>query len=458
MFFRLFSTKIHSPVQQLDAIHQLSKAVNSTSSTLEKRAILLKYPDAHATLKRIYDPHLRHYVSAKTVSNYLKKHTNVRSNSSYQDLNQLLDALSSRQLTGHSACEAIGSFYHTYCKTEAQQNTFWHIIDRNLKMGVSTRTIRHILSHDNTETNPTSFNVALAASFSTKNFNLSDKWYMSQKLDGIRCITMIDYKNNEPNIKFYSRTGRLFTSLGKVKKEIQKRLEATKNTSEFVLDGEICAYSDENTFNEDFLKAMGQVRRTNEEMENPIYQVFDLINLQDFFQAKSDQTFCQRQQALEKFIEAPLQHVKLVKQTLIKSLEHLDQMKERSIQSGWEGLILRKEFIYEGKRTRNMLKLKEWEDAEYTVKRIETGMMRMPDTGENKNVLTNVIIEHKGNTVSVGSGFSMQSRIAYAEDPSLIIGKPITVRYFSESFKENGAISLRFPTVKAVYEEGERDV
>jgi DNA ligase-1 len=105
-----------------------------------------------------------------------------------------------------------------------------------------------------------------------------------------------------------------------------------------------------------------------------------------------------------------------------------------------------------------MLKLKEWEDDEYTVKSIETGMMRMPDTGEDKLVVTNVNIEHKGNTVSVGSGFSMQHRISYAENPDLIIGKTITVRYFSESKKEDGSLSLRFPSVKAVYEQGKRDV
>lgn len=105
-----------------------------------------------------------------------------------------------------------------------------------------------------------------------------------------------------------------------------------------------------------------------------------------------------------------------------------------------------------------MMKVKEWEDAEYVVKSIDTGLMRMHDTGENKLVATNVNIEHKGNTVSVGSGFLMQDRIRFAQDPSSIIGKTITVRYFSESKTENGAISLRFPSVKAIYDEGKRDI
>lgn len=44
----------------------------------------------------------------------------------------------------------------------------------------------------------------------------------------------------------------------------------------------------------------------------------------------------------------------------------------------------------------NMLKIKEWEDAEYIVNDIETSWMRMPDTGEEKQVMKNVIIKHKG--------------------------------------------------------------
>jgi DNA ligase-1 len=44
-----------------------------------------------------------------------------------------------------------------------------------------------------------------------------------------------------------------------------------------------------------------------------------------------------------------------------------------------------------------MLKIKEWDDAEYTVEGIETGLMRIPLTGEDKYVMTSVYIKHKGN-------------------------------------------------------------
>ncbi|MFY7883302.1 MAG: hypothetical protein ACOVOV_00510, partial [Dolichospermum sp.] len=59
--------------------------------------------------------------------------------------------------------------------------------------------------------------------------------------------------------------------------------------------------------------------------------------------------------------------------------------------------------------------------------------------------------------VQVGSGFSHEQKRFYFENPNEILGKQITVQYFEETKNQNGGISLRFPTVKAIYENG-RDV
>jgi DNA ligase-1 len=64
---------------------------------------------------------------------------------------------------------------------------------------------------------------------------------------------------------------------------------------------------------------------------------------------------------------------------------------------------------------------------------------------------------YKGNTVSVGSGFSVYDRIRYRNEPKLIQDKIITVQWFEESADKNGKLSLRFPTVKHVF-EGKREV
>ena len=66
-------------------------------------------------------------------------------------------------------------------------------------------------------------------------------------------------------------------------------------------------------------------------------------------------------------------------------------------------------------------------------------------------MLAQVLIEHKGYKVKVGSGFSQEQRIKYMT--SDIVGKTITVQYFEETKNDKGGISLRFPTVKHIYEQ-----
>jgi DNA ligase-1 len=122
----------------------------------------------------------------------------------------------------------------------------------------------------------------------------------------------------------------------------------------------------------------------------------------------------------------------------------------------WEGFMLRKDVVYEGKRTKNLLKVKTFHDAEYTVTGVDYGPMSVVRNGKEvqETMLSQVWINHKGHEVKVGSGFNQEQRIKYMTEN--IIGKTITVQYFEETKNDKGGISLRFPTVKHIY-ENERD-
>lgn len=102
-------------------------------------------------------------------------------------------------------------------------------------------------------------------------------------------------------------------------------------------------------------------------------------------------------------------------------------------------------------------KFKKWQDAEYVVKSADTSTMRLAinDVFDEYEALANIWIEHKGHPVSVGSGFSAEERLRYAEKPEEIVGKTITVEYFSESdaIGREGTKSLRFPRVKTIWGE-----
>jgi DNA ligase-1 len=100
-----------------------------------------------------------------------------------------------------------------------------------------------------------------------------------------------------------------------------------------------------------------------------------------------------------------------------------------------------------------MVKCKSFKDAEYTVIDLEIGPFRMIENGleVTKEVLSNVVVEHKGNKVSVGSGFSIEEREYFKANPNEILNKIITVKYFEETQNQSGNWSLRFPTVKVIH-------
>ena len=116
--------------------------------------------------------------------------------------------------------------------------------------------------------------------------------------------------------------------------------------------------------------------------------------------------------------------------------------------------MIRKDVAYEGKRSKNLLKVKKFHDAEYEVIGYDVGPMAVVRDGKEKQetMLSQVYIEHKGHRVKVGSGFSQEQRIKYTTKE--IIGSTITVQYFEETKNDKGGISLRFPTVKHIYDDG----
>ena len=145
--------------------------------------------------------------------------------------------------------------------------------------------------------------------------------------------------------------------------------------------------------------------------------------------------------------------VRYLEQFQITDNDHFNYWSEMPRQEGWEGIMLRKDVGYEGKRSKNLLKVKTFHDAEYTVIDADYSPMVVVRDGKEwkETMLAQVWIKHKGYKVKVGSGFSQEQRLKYMNES--IIGKLITVQYFEETKNDKGGISLRFPTVKHIYEQ-----
>ncbi len=133
--------------------------------------------------------------------------------------------------------------------------------------------------------------------------------------------------------------------------------------------------------------------------------------------------------------------------------KHLEKLKETATKKEWEGILIRKDTGYEGKRSNNMVKIKQFSDAEFKCIDMTIGNMRFIVDGKDVEIETmrNITIDLDGNPVDVGSGFSLEERNLYKENPQLILDKIVCISYFETSTDKNGKPSLRFPTFKGLY-------
>ena len=422
----------------LQLIQEFVQDSNSTNSNTDKLEVLKKYTKHEAVRKALnytYDTYKQYGVSSKNC----KKHADLISPyHQFEDIFLLLDYLNDRILTGHDAIKAVNRFVSD---NPMYKDLIWNIIDRNLKTRSTTSMINKVYPG----LIPT-FDVALANAYNEKTaekVDWNDGWYVSRKLDGVRCITIIDH-NGEPT--FFSRAGKPFLTLDSLKPSIKKL-----GLTNMVLDGEICMTDSDG--NEDFQGIIKEIKKKDHTIKTPKYFVFDILTSLEFDSKKSESTFGERLSTLRAYIMNGDEFLTYLQQSP-GSDSILELMMEESKNGGWEGLMLRKNTTYQGKRSNDILKVKKFFDDEYTVVDLENAVNRVIVDGKEveEMMLKNVIVEHKGNRVQVGSGFSHEQKRLYFEHPELILGKTITVQYFEETTDQNGEHSLRFPVMKGIYE------
>ena len=426
--------------------------MRGTSSATDKIAIITRSSAfIHKVLEATYNPYKQYNVTGKTC----KKNNDLLDKTVFDfmdgDIFKLLNSLTRREFTGHKAIGVINGF------VDYNGQIIYKIIDKDLDIRVGAKIINKAIPG----LIPT-FNVALAQSYEGK-CDWNNTWYASRKLDGVRCLAVVD---DEGRCTLYSRMGKEFTTLNKIKDAI----EAT-NIYNTVFDGEICLMDEDG--DEDFQSVMKELRRKDHQIENPVFMIFDMLHKPDFDKGKSTEILSERLHKLRTFIDYNLEgtdfgHEELqanhtwnttdilrnLDQYVITDGRHFDTWAQMATDNNWEGFMLRKDIGYEGKRSKNLLKVKKFFDAEYKVIKSAFGPMAVVRDGKEAQemMLAQVYIEHKGHVVAVGSGFSQEQRIKYWKDED-IVGKIITVQYFEETKNDKGGISLRFPTVKIVHGE-----
>ena len=209
-----------------DYVWGMVRDLRATSSTIDKQGIIEDYcnhkSDAANFTRKIllytYHPLWQYNV---TSDNLKKKNHLVARKNEYNNFFDLLDDLKNRKITGHDAIAAVNSFIEHHPDYEELIHC---VIDKDLKTRAGDKIINKAIPDHIPE-----FSVALADKYDPNIVNWKDGWYVSRKIDGARCIAIVD---DNGNATFYSRTGKSFETLDIVAGGIK-----ALGISNIVLDG-----------------------------------------------------------------------------------------------------------------------------------------------------------------------------------------------------------------------------
>jgi len=431
-------------IHDFNYVWGMVRDLRATSSTIDKQGIIEDYcnhnSEAANFAKKIllytYHPLWQYNVT----SDNLKKKNSLRGKS-YKNFFDLLDDLKTRKITGHDAIGAVHTFIDSQSNKANIEELIYCIIDKDLKTRAGDKIINKAIPDHIPE-----FSVALADKYDSSIVDWNDGWYVSRKIDGARCVAIV---NSNGEVTFYSRQGKEFYTLGVVADGI-KALGVT----DVVFDGELCLVDDDG--NEDFQGIMKQLKKKDHTIPNPSFKIFDMISHDEFYTkiGTTGKTYTHRYNNLREAMKnntCPC--LSVLGQEKIKDDDHFAEWTKRANDYGWEGLMLRADEPYKGKRSKDLLKYKSFNDDEYEVVRVKFGPFRYISDGreQEEEMLSNVTIMHKGYEVDVGSGFTIDQRQDFHKNPDKILGKIITVQYFQESRNQDGGISLRFPTFKFLH-------
>ncbi|XP_070574678.1 uncharacterized protein [Ptychodera flava] len=234
-------------------------------------------------------------------------------------------------------------------------------------------------------------------------------WWMSEKLDGVRAWW--------DGYKFRSRLGNTFYAPAWFTKDFPTDME---------LDGEL--FGGRGMFQSTV--SIVKSSETDERWKKITFHVFDAPNVKQGFE--------QRMQALEDYFTAhKVPTVKIVDQTKCKGADHLTAELKRINGVGGEGVMIREpKSKYENCRSKTLLKIKTFHDAEARVVGYEEGKGRNQGrVGALRCQMAN------GKLFSVGSGLKDAERRKPPKKGTIIV-------YKFQEYSNSG--TPRFPTYVGV--------
>jgi len=248
------------------------------------------------------------------------------------------------------------------------------------------------------------------------------------KLDGIRCIAI----KKGQNVTLWSRTRKRITSCPHIEQAIALNFAHITN---IILDGELYNHA----LKADFEKIVSAVRKENPSPESAQieYHIYDMVD--------TEHSNYHRINFLDSIVVRP--PLKVLWTLIVNNNEDVSELFQKYKTAGYEGVMLRnKDGMYENKRSYNLQKVKEFDDAEFEIVDVVEGK------GKLKGLLGAFLCRTQdGTEFEVKMTGNQEETKKFLNDPTLCKGKLLTVQFQGLTGKNKVP---RFPVGLRLREEG----
>jgi len=352
---------------------------------------------------------------------------------------ELTHLLSTRQLTGHDARDAIELALSA--STQGQWNDWYRrILIKDMRAGFTEGTVNRVCKKAYPQFTIPVFECMLAHDGAKHEKKIAGKKLLEPKLDGVRVITVINAVAKTATM--YSRNGTLLENFSHITAAIEENIGLFERS--MVLDGEMVSSS--------FQALMKQVHRKSDvKSEDARLMLFDIIPLSEFQRGESSMGQRRRSNLLRSMKEIfdKIGGLDVIPQTevdldsYVGELEFKEYNKE-AIEAGFEGIMIKDiDAPYECKRSVSWLKMKPFIEVSLEITDVEEG------TGKNEGRLGALVCSGNDDgrdiRVNVGSGLSDDNRIDLWAVRDTLSGQVVEVRADAITQNQDGTYSLRFP-------------
>jgi DNA ligase-1 len=350
----------------------------------------------------------------------------------WEAFKELCHLLSTRQLTGDDAKNAIELALSA--STGAQWNDWYRrILIKDLRCGVSEKTVNKVKKGA-----VPVFECMLAHDGANHEKKINGVRLIEPKLDGVRCITVVDYEAR--TVVQYTRNGKVLENFSHITDSLLANIDDIGRS--YVLDGEVVSSS--------FQSLMKQVHRKDDvKAGDARLMLFDILPLSEFKKGKSVMGQRRRSALLRSFKPTfdKCGNIDVIEQTEVDLDTYIGELQfkeinKTAIEAGFEGIMIKMpDAPYECKRSTSWLKQKPFIEVSLTVIETEEG------TGRNEGKMGALVCEGTEDgkliKVNVGSGFTDLDRDEFWS--CKVDGQVVEVRADAITQNQDGTYSLRFP-------------